>query len=77
MAEEKDLTQMSREELEAELEKARQELEWNEEDRLANLGQTGVHVGVGHIQRVHAQFDREAQRLRERIAQLEAALGLK
>lgn len=77
MGEIKELAQMSQEELEAELRKARQELEWNEEDRRAFLGQTGVHIGVGHLQRARAQFDREEERLKERIAQLEVALGLR
>ena len=77
MAETKELAPMSREELEAELAKARQELEWLNEDRRAFLGQTGVHIGVGQLQRVRAQFERDEQHLRERIAQLEAALGLR
>lgn len=77
MAETKELAQMSRKELETELQKARQELEWLNEDRQAYLGQTGVHIGVGHLQRVRAQFEREEQSLKERIAQLEAHLGLK
>lgn len=76
MAETRELTEMSQEELEAELAKARQELEWLNEDRQAFLGQTGVHIGVLHLQRARAQFEREEQRLRERISQLEAALGL-
>jgi len=64
----------AREELLAELRKAEEALADLEEERLAFLGQTGVHIGVGLLKSRRRQYEREEEALRGRIAALKAQL---
>lgn len=68
------LPEMSREQLREELERARLDLEENEELRTAFLG-TGVHVGVPVRQHALRKFDLYESRLKERICLIEKFLS--
>lgn len=65
---------MTREELLVELRKVEEALVDLEEERLAFLGQTGVHIGVGLLKSRRRQYEREEEDLRSRIAALKARL---
>jgi hypothetical protein len=57
-----------------ELRKAQGELEDLEEERLATLGQTGVHIGTIELNRLTSSFARDEARLQARIQQLTGLL---
>ena len=65
---------MSREQLQAELDKALAGMEDLEEMRSGFLGQTGVHIGMAVLTSARRQFEREEARLKERMALLEGLL---
>ncbi len=65
----------TREELERELKAAEDDLDEVEDMRMAILGQTGVHIGAGELQKHYARFDSDQKRLTERITQIKAQLA--
>ena len=65
---------LRREQAEAELAKAKAELEDVLAMRCAFLGQTGVHIGARILKSFRRQNEGDEARLRERIAVLEAQL---
>ncbi|MBI4298054.1 MAG: hypothetical protein HY676_05955 [Chloroflexi bacterium] len=69
-----DILNMSQQQLQAELDKARRDLDDLEELRSGSLGQTGVHIGMRVLKSARRQFEREEARLKERIALLEELL---
>ena len=68
------MLELSREQLQKELDAAQAELEEVEEMRDAILGQTGVHLGVRKVGDYHTRFDHDHRRLTERIAELRKQL---
>lgn len=68
------LQNMSREQLQAELDRARADMEDLKELRQGFLGQTGVHIGMRVLTSARRQFEQEEARLKERIALLESLL---
>lgn len=61
-----------------ELRDAKDSLEEVEEERMMTLGGTGVHIPVGRVESMRAQFEKESAELAARIRDLEtelAALG--
>ncbi len=69
-----DLTGMTREQLQAALAAAQEELSDMEDERRLTLGQTGVHIGAAELKRINGHFERESKRLSERIAAIHEAL---
>ncbi|MBI4294998.1 MAG: hypothetical protein HY669_02385 [Chloroflexi bacterium] len=68
------LQNISRKQLQAELDRALADLEDLEELRHGFLGQTGVHIGMRVLKSARRQFEQEETRLKERIALLEGLL---
>lgn len=69
------LTDMNREQLQAELDKALIDLEDLYELRHGFLGQTGVHIGARVLKSVRRQFELGEAKLKERIALLKGLLN--
>jgi len=69
-----DLNGMTREQLQAALAAAQEELSDMEDERRFTLGQTGVHIGAAELKRINGHFERESRRLAERIATIRDAL---
>ena len=69
-----DLKEIGRDQLLAELEKCQSSLEDVQEERMFTLGQTGIHLGAARVEALRAQWDREEQALKERIAAIRAIL---
>ncbi len=69
-----DLNSMTREQLQAALTAAQEELSDTEDERRFTLGQTGVHIGAAELKRITGHFERENKRLTERIAAIRAML---
>ncbi|MCL5264287.1 MAG: hypothetical protein M1343_03685 [Chloroflexi bacterium] len=69
-----DLKGIGKDELLAELEKCRASLEDVQDERMFTLGQTGMHLGASRVAALRAQWDREEQALKERIAAIQALL---
>ena len=69
-----DLTSMTREQLQTALTAAQEELSDMEDERRFTLGQTGVHIGASELRRINGHFERETQRLNERMAAIRDAL---
>jgi hypothetical protein len=69
-----DLNSMTREQLQAALTAAQEELSDIEDERRFTLGQTGVHIGAAELKRINGHFERETQRLNERLAAIRDAL---
>ncbi len=69
-----DIWNPDRDALLAELEQARSALEDAEEMRRFTLGQTGVHIGMRQLKAMQTTWMRDEERLRARIAALEALL---
>ena len=65
----------TREDLERDLKAAEDDLEEDEDMRMAILGQTGVHIGARELQKHYARFDGDQKRLTERIAQIKAQMA--
>ena len=69
-----DLNSMTREQLQAALTAAQEELSDMEDERRFTLGQTGVHIGAAELKRFNGHFERETKRLNERMAAIRDAL---
>ena len=69
-----DLNSMTREQLQAALTAAQEELSDMEDERRFTLGQTGVHIGAAELRRINGHFERETKRLNERLAAVRDAL---
>lgn len=69
------LTDMNREQLQAELDKALADLEDLYELRRGFLGQTGVHIGARVLKSARRQFELGETRLKERVALLKGLLN--
>ncbi len=63
------------EQLERELQAALAELDEVRDMRQAVLGQTGVHIGMRQLRQYRARFERDEQRLTERLAQIRAQIA--
>ncbi len=72
-----DYAAMSREELERELQKAKQDIAALEEERLAHFGQTGVHVGARILAQWRREFERDRQQLEEQARLIQHHLEVK
>jgi hypothetical protein len=70
-----DISDLDRDALLAELEKARSALEDAEEMRRFTLGQTGVHIGMRQLKAMQTTWMRDEERFRARIAAIEALLA--
>lgn len=68
------LRDLTREQLQAELAKAEDELDDVDEMRRFTLGQTGVHIGASRLRSLNATWDRDEARLRERIRLIQELL---
>jgi hypothetical protein len=66
---------LDRDALLAELERAHSALEDTEEMRRFTLGQTGVHIGMRQLKAMQTTWMRDEERLRTRIAAIEALLA--
>ena len=69
-----DLHSMTREQLQAALASAQEELSDMEDERRFTLGQTGVHIGAAELKRINGHFERESRRLSERMTAIRGAL---
>ncbi len=69
-----DLENMTKVQLQSELEKAQASLDDVQEERMFTLGQTGVHIGASKVAALRAQWDKEEQSLNERIAAIKKLL---
>ncbi len=70
-----DVNGMNRQQLQAALAAAREELSDMEDERLFTLGQTGVHIGAAELKRINGHFERESRRLNDRLSAIREALG--
>jgi len=69
-----DLNSITREQLQAALMAAQEELLDMEDERRFTLGQTGVHIGAAELKRINGHFERETKRLNEHMAAIRDAL---
>jgi hypothetical protein len=69
-----ELALLTSDELRVELQRAEQELEDLEEERMMILGQTGVHIGAKELNRLTSSFTRDEARIRARIAEVASLL---
>jgi hypothetical protein len=69
------MVEMTREEIQREIDAAQSDLEEIDEMRQAVLRQTGVHVGARVLQEYRTRFDRDQKRLEERLTQLREQLA--
>jgi hypothetical protein len=70
-----DILDLDRDALLTELEQAHSALEDAEEMRRFTLGQTGVHIGMRQLKAMQTTWMRDEERLRARIAAIEALLA--
>ncbi len=70
-----DVDSHSQAELEIELQKALGELDDVNEMQQSILGQTGIHIGAIRLQKYRSRFDRDRERLEERIQNIRNRLS--
>lgn len=70
-----DLEGMTPEELSKALTYAEEHLEELIEDRTMTLGQTGVHMGMRELKRIRRTFERDEERLQERMSVIRTRLA--
>ena len=73
MAERRPVEEMSAEEIDREIERLEEDLEDLEAERSLTLGQTGVHIGAKEVERIRSEFEKDEQRIRRRLEELERA----
>jgi hypothetical protein len=66
---------LTKEELDRELRRALEDLDEVGEMETAILGQTGVHIGMRHLEAYRRRFERDRERLNAHIAQIRARLA--
>lgn len=71
------LGELSRDEIEAKIAMAEEELEDLAAERSLTLGGTGVHLGAKEAERLRHEFERDEARVESRLQELRTLLGEK
>ena len=70
-----ELAGMDAEQLKEALSQAELQLEDVQEERDFTLGQTGVHIGAGELERLRRAWETDERRLQDRMAAISARLA--